>query len=163
MSLLTDEIKSYIGREATYIAPEPLGAAAIRYFATAIRDGNPLYYDEAFAKGTRHGGIVAPPTLVCETNQYMPGPIPDDGNMGHEWDVPVENARRLRGGNEYEFFEPVRPTDRLRVTWRILDIYEKSTARGALLFLISEARYFNQDDTMLVVDRETYIYQEMTA
>ena len=163
MSLLTDEIKSFIGREVTYEAPEEIGSAAIRYFAIATGDTNKLYHDEEFARGTRFGGIVAPPTLICETNQYMPGPLPEDGNMGHEWHIPVHNARVLRGGNEYEFLEPVRPTDRLTVTWRISDNYEKARERGSLLFVISEARYFNQDGTLLVVNRETNIYQELTG
>lgn len=160
MSLLTDEVKSFIGKEVTYVAPEPLGKAAIRYFAIATGDQNPLYMDEAAASDSRFDGIVAPPTLVCETNQYMLGPLPEDGNMGHEWHLPIENARVLRGGNEYEFIEPVRPEHRLTVTWKIEDIYEKVSDRGALLFVISEARYHDQDGNLLVIDHETNIYQE---
>jgi len=163
MSLLTDEVRAFIGREVTYEAPEPLGAAAIRYFALATGDSNPLYHNEAEARQSRFGGIVAPPTFVCETNQYMPGPIRDDGNMGHEWQLPIENARLLRGGNEYEFVEPVRATDQLKVAWRIDDIYEKTTDRGALLFVISEARYLNQHGRLLAIDRETNIYQELRS
>lgn len=68
---ITDELKSWIGREATYTAPEELGRASIRYFAMALGDDNPLFYDAAFARDTRHGGVIAPPTLVCETNQIF--------------------------------------------------------------------------------------------
>ena len=75
----------------------------------------------------------------------------------------IENARLLRGGNEYEFVEPVRATDQLKVTWRIDDIYEKTTDRGALLFVISEARYLNQHGRLLAIDRETNIYQELRS
>lgn len=160
MSLLTEEIGALVGQEVTYEAPEELGRASIRYFAMATGDTNPLYYDEAFASGTRFKGIVAPPTLVCETNQYMTGEPRENGNLGHEWQIPVENARLLRGGNEYEFFEPVRPSDRLTVTWRIADIYEKEGQSGSLLFVISEARYWNQEGKLLAVNRETNIYQE---
>lgn len=161
MSLLTDEIKSLIGKEATYEAPEELGRAAIRYFAMATGDPNPLYRDEEFARQTRFGGIIAPPTLVCETNQYMTGQPREDGNLGHEWEVPLSNARVLRGGNEYEFLEPVRPTDCLRVTWRISDIFEKESRSGSLLFVVSEAYYHNQDGKLLAINRETVIYQEI--
>ena len=43
MTLLTDEIRAFIGQEATYEAPEALGAASFRYFALAIGDENPVY------------------------------------------------------------------------------------------------------------------------
>ena len=85
-SRITDELKAWIGREVTYAAPEELGRAAIRYFALASGDGNPLYYDEAIARRSRHGGIIAPPTLVCETNQIYPRPPDRNGYIGHHWE-----------------------------------------------------------------------------
>lgn len=159
MGLLTEEIRSLIGRETTYQAPEELGRASLRYFALAIGDDNPLYFDQKFAKRTRFGGIIAPPTFVCETNQYMMGPLRENGYIGHEWQIPLRNVRLFRGGNEYEFFQPVRPTDQLTVRWRIADIYETRSDSGCLLFVISEARFWNQKGELLAVNRETSIYQ----
>lgn len=40
-TLLTDELRALVGRTAVYTAPEPLGRAALRYFATAVGDTNP--------------------------------------------------------------------------------------------------------------------------
>ena len=37
--------------------------SAVRKFAEAIGDSNPLYVDEEAAKGSRYGGIIAPPTF----------------------------------------------------------------------------------------------------
>lgn len=158
--LLTDEVRQWIGREARYTAPEELGRASIRYFAAALGDDNPLYRDDAFARHTRYGGVVAPPTLVCETNQVYDLPPDDDGYAGHTWALPLPNCRMLRGGNEYEFFRPVRPSDRISATCRIADIYERQTARGGLLlFVISEVHYHNQAGELLATNRETLIYQ----
>lgn len=156
--LLTDELRAWIGREVTYTAPEALGHAAIRYFALALRDDNPLYRDEAFARATRHGGVVAPPTLVCETSQYV-GRLPgEDGYAGHVWDLPLHDVRFIRAGNDYEFFQPVRPDDRLTVTWRLADISERATRRGPRLFVVSEVRYVNQHGALLAINRETNVY-----
>ena len=47
---ITDELRSWIGREATYTAPEELGQASIRYFAMALGDDNPVFSDAAFAR-----------------------------------------------------------------------------------------------------------------
>jgi acyl dehydratase len=156
---ITAEVKACIGREVSYTAPEELGRGAIRYFALALGDSSPLYRDAKFAAKTVHGGIVAPPTLVCETNQIIEQPIDENGYIGHHWTLPLTNTRFIRGGNEYEFYQPVRPDDRVTVTWKILDIYERETRKfGALVFVVSEARYVNQRNELLAVNRETNIY-----
>ena len=91
MSLLTPELRALVGRETSYTAPEELGRAAMRYFALAIGDHNPLYTDQEFARAHGYPDVIAPPTLICETNQYA-GLLPDpDGYAGHSWhlDVPA--------------------------------------------------------------------------
>ncbi len=156
----TDELKSWIGREATYTAPEELGQASIRYFAMALGDDNPLFSDAAFARNTRHGGAIAPPTLICETNQLFKNPPDANGYIGHDWELPLPSNRFMRGGNEYEFHQPVRPDDRITVRWRLVDIYERETSRaGVVIFVVSEARYTNQKGELLAVNRETNIHQ----
>lgn len=158
-SRITDDLKSWIGREATYAAPDELGRASIRYFALALDDDNPLYADEEFARKTRHGGIIAPPTFVCETNQIFDQPLDENGYVGHHWPLPLESGRFIRGGNEYEFIQSVRADDRVTVTWKILDIYERPTRKlGTLIFVLSEARYVNQREELLAINRETNIY-----
>ena len=155
---LTDGLKSWIGREAVYVSPEPLGQGSIRLFAMATGDWNPLHHDEAAAKLSRHGGVIAPPTLVCETNQFYTRKPGGDGYIGHRFNLPIDGDRVIRGGNEYEFHQPARADDRITVTWRVVDIYEKETkAAGSLLFIISEARYTNQRGELLAVNRETTI------
>ncbi len=158
-TLLTDELKSWIGRQAPYTAPEEIGRASIRYFALALGDFNPLYRDEEFARKTRHGGIIAPPTFICETNQYMDAPINADGYIGHLWELPESPGTRIRrGGSEYEFFQPVRPTDRITAIWRITDIYEEQTPSGPVLHAVSEVRFTNQHGQILATNREDNRY-----
>jgi acyl dehydratase len=156
--LLTDEMKKWIGREATYTAPEELGRASIRYFALAIGEDSPLYHDDEFARSAGYDGVIAPPTLVCETGQYMSGPR---SSIGHTWDLPIEGARMIRGGNEYTFARPVRPTDVISARWRIEDIKERTTSGGVpMLIVTSEATYFNQNGDLLATNQETLIYQK---
>lgn len=158
-SRMTEELRACIGKEATYTAPEELGRASIRYFALATGDKNPLYHDEAYALASAHAGIVAPPTLVCETNQLYACEPGDEGYFGHKWELPIASERTIRGGNEYEFYQPVRPDDLITVNWRIVDIYERDTRQaGSLIFVISEARYTNQRGELLAINRETTIH-----
>jgi len=158
-SRITDDLNSWIRREVTYTAPDKLGRAAIRYFALALDDDNPVYRDEEFAKSTVHEGIIAPPTLVCDTNQFINQKLDENGYIGHDWKLPLSDGRFIRGGNDYEFIQPVRPDDRVTVIWKIVDIYERETRKlGGLIFVVSEARYFNQRNELLAINRETNIY-----
>jgi acyl dehydratase len=155
---IDDDLLQWIGREISYTAPDEIGRPAIRFYALALGDDNPLYFDEAFAACTRFGGIIAPPTLVCETNQYMvaaPGP---DGYTGHVWSLPIPPSRMTRIGNAYEFFQPLRPTDRITATWRLVDIEARSTRLGDMLFVDSDVRYTNQLGELLAINRETMAF-----
>jgi acyl dehydratase len=162
--LLTPELEAMIGSEAVYSSTEPLGRASIRYFATVIGANNPLYTDREAARRAGFADVIAPPTLICETNQYMDRPRDEDGYIGHLWDIEVPGTRLIRGGNEYEFHQPVYPSDCITAFWRIADMSESVSAAGlAMLFVFSGVRYTNQNDELLAVNRETNIYQEMAS
>ncbi len=160
MSILTDAVRSLIGTEVSFTAPEELGRAAIRYFALATRDDNRLYVDEAYARAHGFPSVVAPPTLVCETNQYMSGRPDADGYIGHRWSLPLAGYRVIRGGNEYEFRRPVLPRDRITARWRIAGVEEKLSRRGTpMLVVVSEITYSDSVGEVLATNRETTIYQ----
>lgn len=154
--MIGEALQAWIGRSVTYHAPEEIGRAGIRLFALAMQDDNPLHQDEAFARSTVHGGIIAPPTLVCETNQPCRRTADESGYFGHHWDLPIK-GQLIRGGNDYEFHRPLRPEDRISVTWTLTEITERETRSGVLTFVVSEARYTDQHGELLAVNRETNI------
>jgi acyl dehydratase len=162
MALLTEELKTWIGREAHYPAREELGRASIRYFALALGDDNPLYVDDAYAQKAGHPSVIAPPTLIVETCQYAHQGPNADGYIGHEWHLPVPNTRLVRAGNDYEFMRPVLPADRISVTWTLESIVEKPSSRGGTqLFVSSVARYRDANDEVVAINRETIVYQPL--
>jgi acyl dehydratase len=162
MALLTEELKSWIGREARYPAREELGRASIRYFALAVDDDNPLYLDDAYAKQAGYPSLIAPPTLICESCQYAHQAPNAEGYLGHEWHLPVPNTRLVRAGNDYEFMRPVLPTDRISVTWTLENIVEKASSRGGTqLFVSSVGRYRDAKGEVVAVNRETIVYQPL--
>ena len=89
---LDERLLAHVGREQTFTAPEPLGEAAVRYFALATADANPLYGGTERAGLSRHRGMIAPPTLICETNQILGGE-PGRGSDG----VALRRRRGLDG------------------------------------------------------------------
>ena len=162
--LLTEQIRARIGESRTYTAPDPLGRAAIRYFAQAIGDLNPLYLDADFARAHGHPDVVAPPTMICETNQYMTAARDSDGSIGHSWGIDIPGTRVMRGGNSYEFHSYAGPDTVLTVTWRVSDATERlSASSSAILVITSEASYRDQHGTLLAVNVETLLYQEIST
>ena len=161
-SLVTPEIRSLLGKEIHFTAPEEVGRAALRLFCLAVGDMNPLYLDEDFASSTCWGGIIAPPTFICESWQYFSTEIDEDGAFTERID-PKTEGRLLRGGNEYTFFRPLRPEDRLTATWKLSDVQEKEGKSGRLLILVLEIRYNNQQGELLAINRETFLHQFPTG
>jgi len=161
VSLLTDELRARVGAEATYVAPEPLGRAALRYYAEAVGDENPVYVDDDFARSHGLEGVVAPPTLICDTNQFSAAPRDADGYAGHDWGLEVPGTAAVRGGNDYTFHRDARPDDVITVTWRLVDLTERATRSGAAMLVVtSAARYTDADGRLLAENVETLLHVE---
>ncbi len=129
---IAGELQSFIGVESGPVTYE-IERHAVERFACAVGDPNPLYSDEVAARKSSYGGLIAPPTFV---RSLLPGPYPEP--------YPEPFAHILDGGSEYRFREPVRVGDRITVTRKIIDIFEKQGRLGTMLFKISEISYVNQ-------------------
>lgn len=160
MVRLSDEqVRECVGLKARYVAPDPIGAAAFRYFAQAIGDANPVYLDTVIARELGHDSVIAPPTLVCETNQYTGRDPDENGYSGHAWPLELQGATWIRGGNEYRFGRPLRPDDQLSVEWSLVEAANKTGRDGTeMVMIVSEAIYRNQVGDFLAWNRETMFY-----
>jgi acyl dehydratase len=158
-SLITQEIEAMVGKEEVFSSPEEIGRATIHRFAAAIGDSNPLYLDEEFARNTRHGGIIAPPTMIFELNHNLGGEISEeDGGYLDKITLPAPLTRFIRGGNEYEFFQPARPEDKITLKREVTQVFEKRGKAGPLVFVKIEITYTNQKGELLGINRETLIF-----
>ena len=112
-------------------------AGAIAKFARAIGETNPLYFDEAYAKTTRFGGIVAPPTFASRfITPLLPGEMFD-------FDVPLRRALHSDDIGENDI--PVRPGDIISTTARYADVFLKQGRNGLLLFQAADLTCVNQN------------------
>ena len=145
-SVITQEMRDAIGVESAPMTHE-VEKGAIRRFADAIGDPNPLYRDESAARKTRYGGIIAPPIFL---RSLEPGP------PKAEFQSPYPEV--LDGGSDWEFFEPIRPGDRITVTDRIVDLKERTGSIGPMLFTTREYRYVNHLGSVVALQRSNYIY-----
>ena len=145
-SFLTEAMRRQaVGRKgpAVTVAVEK---GAIQAFARAIGDANPLFNDEAAARRSRHGGLVAPPTFLRSVGSTRP-----------ELPFEVPFTRLLDGGSDWEYFEPVRPGDRITSASQITDIAERTGRMGLMLFMTILITYRNQFDQMVATQTSTTI------
>jgi acyl dehydratase len=158
MEAIDNKLKSppEVGKEVVFNVSEGIGKRAIRRFASVIGDGNPLYYDEEYARKTPYKRIIAPPTMLFEIGFD----IGDDINGKTGLQVGLEeflgfpdNIQRV--GNEYEIFEPLYPDDIIKAKRRITSVEEKEGKTGKWIFITSEIIYLNQEGKILGKNKET--------
>ncbi|MEV7005100.1 MaoC family dehydratase N-terminal domain-containing protein [Streptosporangium sp. NPDC051022] len=136
------EAQSWVGRKGPIITAV-IEASAIRRFVEAIGDPNPLYTDPEYARLTRWGGIIAPPTFLCTLMAEISIP-----------DIPFGTAQ-LNAGNSYRWFRPARPGDVITAQTENVAIYGKVGRRGEMLITDRETRYTNQRGELVALGRSS--------
>jgi acyl dehydratase len=128
--------KSFIGKTGAPVTMH-IERGKIREFAGAIKDDDPLYFDEEYA--AREAGGIMPPITFLQTVQHW------DQAGGSRPRLPFDLRRVLHGEQEYEFLKPIRVGDVLTAVSRIVDVYEKPGKRGGSMnFAVTETEYTNQ-------------------
>jgi acyl dehydratase len=145
-SFLTEEMRAQaIGAESERVTMV-VEKGAIFNFAQAIGDANPVYNDEAAARKTRYGTLIAPPTFLRSMRAVQPE---------LSFDLPFE--RLLDGGSDWEYFEPVRAGDRITAVGRITDISERSGRIGLMILIKTAVTYRNQFNEIAAIQTNTLI------
>ena len=157
MVSLLDKLKQTVGQEVIFQAPDEMGRSTLRQYALAIGDFNMLYLDAEFANAHGPRDAMAPPTLICDTWQYIDSDMDDRGGLVGRGILGELNG--LRAGNEYEFFQPIHPDDVITAHWRVKDVYERAGRTGSLVFQVIEATFYNQREELLARNTETMFYR----
>lgn len=139
-----EEARRYVGVVGPAVSMT-VERTAIRRFAEAIGDTNPLYYDEEYAKATRWGGIIAPPTFLCLLLPPLPAPDLDFGTV------------KLNGGSAFEAFRPVRPGDVIIGQAEYADVQAKEGKGGGMLIFQGRTRYTDGDGHLVAIGTGTGI------
>ena len=157
MASLLERLKETVGQKIVIQAPDEMGRSSLRQYALAIGDFNPLYSDRGFAQTYGLREVMAPPTLICDTWQYVDSDMDDLGDLVGRG--PIRELEGLRAGNEYEFFQPIHPDDVISAHWTVKDVYEKAGRTGSLVFQVIETTFYNQADELLARNTETMFYR----
>ncbi|MFC1939527.1 MaoC family dehydratase N-terminal domain-containing protein [Chloroflexota bacterium] len=165
---ITDEVRSYIGKEVEVEAWDEVCKSELRRFSQAIPDPDPLYWDEQYAQQTKFGTLVAPPLYPLDSFKIPPN-MSDTLTEGIEKDpnfwggAPGDPRIKLRiplpllsinAGAEFEILQLAHLGQKIVVRARITDIYEKEGKSGRIVFCVYDYEFKNKEgDIILKVRR----------
>ena len=121
---------------------------AIRKFALATGDTNPLHWDEGYAKRTRHRGIVAPPTYVAA---FVHGHVPDIVVQ----DLPF--SRMLHSEDAVTSNRLMRPGDVITTHAMYVDAYCRTGVRGPAIYQAADLILTDAANSRVAVVRITTV------
>lgn len=121
---------------------------AVRRFAEAIADPSPLYVDEAAARGSRYGRLLAPPTF------------PRTFDYGEIGGFALPSAGLIHGEFSISYERPLFVGEEVLCHMELKDSHDKEGRRGLLGFLIFERTaespegepIFTMDDVVVVTE-----------
>jgi acyl dehydratase len=137
-----------VGR-ASEEAIRVIEADAIRRFAEALGDTNPLWTDAAVARVAGYPDVVAPPTFAIV--------------LDAPWPVDFELAEALHGEQSFHYRRPIVAGDVLRVRSEVAEVYEREGRTGRLTFLVIETT--GRDDRtgeVVFAARDTSVFRDRT-
>lgn len=150
-SMITDEVKAAIGVEVVG-PPELIEMKAIRDYAKAIAWPDPpapLHVDDEYAKSKRFGGSIAPWSFFTSLGRKGTGPR-----------LPLPAPRvGMNGGNDYEYFQHIRPGDVITTRSKIVSVSEREGRAGILIIVETEKTFINQTGEIIGIFRSSSIRQ----
>jgi acyl dehydratase len=163
-SFITEEFRAWIGRETAPIVGYPVSEHEIRRFCYAVDDLNPLFLDPEYAATSLNQGIIAPPMFVSVpfATDIPLAEFPPDGIQIPKQAknvMPPLSERRMGGGIETEYFQPVRPGDVLTRKTRLADLYERTGKSGLTAFGVLETTFTNQRGEVVAIERQIGIFK----
>jgi acyl dehydratase len=149
----------------------PIEAGHVMMFARSIGDPNPIYFDEAHARASEVGAIIAPPTFVQASAQFDDD-YPLRPKIGAPWfgsgreatGVKRDSGRSGGGGGggtglhaeqHYTYHRPLRVGDVLSATTRPGERWEKQGHRAGKLVFSETITEFRDANGELVVTART--------
>ncbi len=96
-----------------------VGKEKIKEYAKAIKNFDPYYLDDDFAKKSKYGAIIAPPTFAVVFGAYLIEPVFTDKDLN------LNMAMLVHGEQELEFLEVVKAGDSITTSAKIVDIKNK--------------------------------------
>jgi acyl dehydratase len=152
------------GGEGIKTSWDEVNLPMIRHWTQAMSDDNPVYTDPEFAMRTRHGGLVAPPTMLQAwtmkgLHDSAPGSS-DTDPLGEAAEAMIEAGYTavVATNCEQRYFRYVKPGEKLHHISRLESISdEKNTGLGTGYFLTQLLEYLTAEGEKVAEMRFTIL------
>jgi acyl dehydratase len=128
----------------------PVTREMILEFSRSTGETHPLYSDEAAAKASEYGDVIAPPTFC---NIFMAGFTRPDIKLKF-------GDFSLFASQAIENLAPIRPGDTLEINTRLKEVYAKTGRSGKMVFAVWETDCTNQNGETAALVRDAYVRRE---
>jgi len=161
-------MRNAVGGQLARRVSFPVSESDIRRWAVAVyypQDPPRQFWDAAYAKSTRHGGIVAPEDfnpfawMAAERNEPSVELGPNDPDRTEIMlGVPGPGLQyQLNGGLEVDYGVRMRPGDVITSVTRLAGYSEREGRLGLMLFTVTEDSWTNGDGELVKRARMTLI------
>jgi acyl dehydratase len=138
--------RNAVGRESKPALNE-VEKGAIRRFAEALGETNPIYFEEAAARAAGYRSVVAPPTFPTTLRA---------GSDLREGLMLTPGKHLLQAEQSFEYARPIVAGDRLTVRSKIADVAQRQTPSGLTDVVVIEDE--GRDDAGDVVYRSRQLW-----
>ena len=158
----------------TSVIGKPTSARRVRvergpleFFATAVKDANPIYHDGDVAAAAGFSGIPAPPTFsfVMSHQGSRAEEQPPDPTGGQNPMFAVMGGLMRQGGlvlhgeQEFVYHRPIVSGDVLDGEGKIVDLYEKESKGSIMTFIVMETVWRDEAGEPVVTERFNLIHR----
>ena len=151
-SVITDQMRSRIGVESEPVRYE-VDNTGCRQFARAVGYTDPVFFDEDYARGKGHRGILSPagflghPVIVAGQPARMP----------EAFRLEIPYKRVLNGGTDIEYFAEVCSGDVLTAATKLTNLTEREGKVGPMLIVDTETIFRNEAGETVAIQRGSAI------
>ncbi len=121
---------------------------SIRHWAHGIGDDNPLWCDEAYAKASRHGRLVAPPSFVFPLDRTFSGYV-----------AGLPGVHAMFAGIDVTWHEPIVVGTRFRNRVALKELVEHQTRFAGRAIQQIYRCEFRSDDGRLLAEGDSYCFR----
>jgi acyl dehydratase len=142
----------------------------VSFFATALKDENPIYHDDGAATAAGFNAIPAPPTFsfamqhMGKFTEDQPEDPTGGKNPMHEvmGSLFAKGGLVLHGEEEFQYHRPIVVGDVLIGEGKITDLYEKDSANATMTFIVTETVWRDERSGEPVVTEKFNLIHRMT-
>lgn len=138
--------KNAVGRSSPPTLNE-VEKGAIRKFAEAIGDFNPVYYDDEYARAAGYPTVVAPPTF--------PASFHSAADLRELLGVAIKSL--LHAEQTFEYERPIFAGDRIYVATRVAEVLERTGPTGKMDVAVIEDEGRDEEGNLVFRARRTLV------